>query len=70
MLCQVTTPLHAGETLDHYRLEAEVAHGGMSTLFRATDLRDGRQVAIKVPNPEMESDPVLIERFRDRKSVV
>jgi eukaryotic-like serine/threonine-protein kinase len=69
MLCQVTTPLHAGETLDHYRLEAEVAHGGMSTLFRATDLRDGRQVAIKVPHPEMESDPVLIERFRREEEI-
>jgi serine/threonine-protein kinase len=56
--------LNAGETLDHYRLEAAVARGGMSTLFRATDLRDGRQVAIKVPHAEMEADPVLVERFK------
>jgi serine/threonine-protein kinase len=59
-----TTPPKAGETLDHYRLEAEVARGGMSTLFRATDLRDNRQVAVKIPHPEMETDPVLIERFQ------
>jgi serine/threonine-protein kinase len=56
--------LNAGETLDHYRLDAAVARGGMSTLFRATDLKDGRQVAIKVPHAEMETDPILVERFK------
>src|SRR5580700_991115 len=69
MLCEVTTPLAAGDTLDHYRLEAEVGRGGMSTLFRATDLRNGRQVAVKVPHPEMEADPVLIERFRREEEI-
>ena len=64
MLYEVMTTLEAGETLDHYRLEAAVARGGMSTLFRATDLRDGKLVAIKVPHAEMEADPVLVERFR------
>jgi eukaryotic-like serine/threonine-protein kinase len=69
MLCEVTTPLEAGDTLDHYRLDAEVARGGMSTLFRATDLRNSRQVAIKVPHPEMEADPVLLERFRREEEI-
>ena len=69
MLCEVTTPLAAGDTLDHYRLEAEVGRGGMSTLFRATDLRNGKQVAVKVPHAEMESDPVLIERFRREEEI-
>src|ERR1700683_1901769 len=69
MLCEVTTPLAAGDTLDHYHLEAEVGRGGMSTLFRATDLRSGKQVAVKVPDAEMESDPVLIERFRREEEI-
>ena len=69
MLCEVTTPLAAGDTLDHYRLEAEVGRGGMSTLFRATDLRNGKQVAVKVPHAEMEADPVLIERFRREEEI-
>jgi eukaryotic-like serine/threonine-protein kinase len=69
MLCEVTTPLAAGDTLDHYRLDAEVAHSGMSTLFRATDLNSGQQVAIKVPHPEMEADPVLLERFRREEEI-
>jgi serine/threonine protein kinase len=61
--------LEAGDTLDHYRLEAAVAHSRMSTLFRATDLRDGRPVAIKVPHTEMEADPVLLERFAREQQI-
>ena len=54
----------AGELLDHYQLDNVVAHSGMATIFRATDQRTGRQVAIKVPHPEVESDPALFDRFR------
>lgn len=35
----------------------------MASIFRGTDLRNGRHVAIKVPHPEMEMDPVLFDRF-------
>ena len=63
------TTLEIGDTLDHYRLDAMVAHSGMSTLFKATDLKDGRQVAIKVPHAEMEADPVLVERFRREQEI-
>jgi serine/threonine-protein kinase len=69
MLTEVMSKLQAGETLDHYRLDAEVARSGMSTLFRATDLRTGQQVAVKVPHPEMEADPVLLERFRREEEI-
>ena len=58
------TPYPPGDTLDHYRIEAAVAHTGMSVLYRATDLNSMRQVAIKVPLEQMEADPVLIERFK------
>jgi serine/threonine-protein kinase len=63
------TTLEIGDTLDHYRLDAMVAHSGMSTLFKATNLKDGRQVAIKVPHAEMEADPVLVERFRREQEI-
>jgi eukaryotic-like serine/threonine-protein kinase len=63
------TKLEAGDTLDHYRLDAMVARSGMSTLFKATDLNDGRLVAIKVPHPEMEADPVLVERFKREQDI-
>jgi serine/threonine-protein kinase len=58
------TPLHTGVQLDQYRIEGLVARSGMASIYRATDLRNGRQVAIKVPHPEMEADPGLFDRFR------
>jgi serine/threonine-protein kinase len=58
------TPLHTGDQLDQYRIEGVVARSGMASIFRATDLRTGGQVAIKVPHPEMEADPALFDRFR------
>jgi len=69
MLDTLMAPLEVGDTLDHYRIQATVARSGMSTLFRATDLGDGKQVAIKVPHEEMESDPVLIERFKREQEI-
>jgi eukaryotic-like serine/threonine-protein kinase len=61
--------LEAGDTLDHYRLDAAVAKSGMSTLLKATDLNNGRVVAIKVPHAELEADPVLLERFRREEEI-
>ena len=58
------TSLQSGAQLDHYRIEGVVARSGMASIFRATDLEGGRQVAIKVPHPEMEADPVLFDRFK------
>jgi serine/threonine protein kinase len=56
--------LHPGDKLDRYRIENLVARSGMASIFRAIDLETGKPVAIKVPHPEMESDPVLFERFQ------
>ncbi|HTU03752.1 MAG TPA: serine/threonine-protein kinase, partial [Candidatus Sulfotelmatobacter sp.] len=58
------TPLHPGDQLDHYRLEELAARSGMASIFRATDLRSGAQVAVKVPHPEAECDVVFYERFQ------
>jgi serine/threonine-protein kinase len=58
------TPPQAGELLDQYHLDDVVARSGMATIFRATDQRSGQQVAIKVPHPEVESDPALFDRFQ------
>jgi serine/threonine-protein kinase len=63
------TALNPGDTLDHYRLNAVIAHTQMSVLYNAIDLNSGSELAIKVPNPEMESDPVLLERFRREEDI-
>jgi eukaryotic-like serine/threonine-protein kinase len=47
-----------------YRLEARIASGGMSTVYRATDVTLERQVAVKLMNREVASDSDLLERFR------
>src|SRR5579863_4968761 len=63
------TALHAGDQIDRYLIESVAARSGMASIFRATDLRTGRPVAIKVPHPEMESDPVFLARF-DREAAI
>src|SRR5271170_6905663 len=55
--------LHPGDHLDHYRIDSLVATSGMSTIFRGTDLRTSRIVAIKIPHFEMECNPVFFDRF-------
>src|SRR6202007_1143760 len=61
--------LHPGDQLDHYRIEGVAARSGMATIFRGTDLSNGRAVAIKVPHPEMEADPVLFDRFQREEDI-
>ncbi len=63
------TSLHTGEKLDHYVIENLVARSGMASIFRATDERTGRAVAIKIPHPEMEADPVFYDRFRREQEI-
>jgi serine/threonine protein kinase len=61
--------LRPGDRLDDYELEDIVATSGMATVFRARDLRSGLQVAIKVPHPEVESDPTMFDRFRREEDI-
>ena len=63
------TPVQIGEQLDHYHIEGVVARSGMASIFRAIDVRDNRQVALKVPHPEMEADPVLFDRFQREEEI-
>ncbi len=54
-----------GTTLNgRYRLEARIAAGGMSTVYRALDETLQRQVAIKLMNREVATDSDQLERFR------
>ncbi len=62
-------PVHTGDQLDHYSIDTLVARSGMASIFRGTDLRTGRTVAIKIPHPEMESDPVLFDRFHREEEI-
>jgi serine/threonine protein kinase len=63
------TSLHPGTQLDHYRLENLVARSGMASIYRATDLQSGRPVAIKIPHPEVEADPLFYDRFKREEEI-
>jgi serine/threonine protein kinase len=52
-----------GAELGGYRLEALVGRGGMSAVYRAEDLRLGRQVALKFMSPELVRNARFRERF-------
>jgi eukaryotic-like serine/threonine-protein kinase len=57
-------PIEPGDRLDHYRIEALVMRTFMTTIYRGTDLRTGRAVAVKIPHFEMECDPAFYSRFQ------
>jgi serine/threonine-protein kinase len=60
---------HPGAQLDHYRLENLVARSGMASIYRGTDLQNGRAVAIKIPHPEVEADPLFYDRFKREEEI-
>jgi serine/threonine-protein kinase len=63
------TTIHTDELLDHYRIEKLIARSGMASIYRAFDTRSDRPVAIKIPHPEMEADPVLFDRFHREEEI-
>ena len=61
--------IEAGAQIDSYRIEAPVARSGMASIFRAVDTRDNRVVALKIPHPDMEADPILFDRFQREAAI-
>ena len=53
-----------GQSLSHYRVTAAIGAGGMGEVYRATDTRLGRDVAIKVLPAAVVNDPERLARFR------
>ena len=54
-----------GSTIDgRYLVLSQVAHGGMSTVYLAKDLRLDRNIALKILPPHLATDGEFIERLR------
>ncbi len=60
----LTEQLQPGERFEYFRIEAFVVRTCMTSIYRATDLRTGQLVAIKIPHPELECDPAFYSRFQ------
>jgi len=60
----LTEQLQPGQRFEHFRIEAFVVRTSMTSIYRATDLKTSQLVAIKIPHPELECDPVFYSRFQ------
>lgn len=63
--------LHPGDLLEwRYRIGAQIARGGMSTVYAAIDTRLDREVAVKVMDPTLAREPAFRTRFeREARAV-
>jgi serine/threonine protein kinase len=55
--------LATGATFAGYRIESVVGRGGMGVVYRATDVRLERPVALKLVAPELAEDELFRRRF-------
>ena len=63
-------PVTPGTTLGPYQIDAPLGAGGMGEVYKATDTRLDRTVAIKVLPEHVASDPDLKQRFeREARTV-
>ena len=59
-----------GATLAHYRVTAALGAGGMGEVWRAEDMKLGREVALKVLPEEFAQDPERMARFEREAKVL
>src|SRR5881296_707937 len=63
-------PLSAGTQLGPFRILAALGAGGMGEVYRATDTKLGRDVAIKMLPPAVAQDAERLARFeREARSL-
>jgi eukaryotic-like serine/threonine-protein kinase len=62
--------LTPGTRLGVYDVTAQIGEGGMGQVYRATDTRLKRQVAIKILPPSLAADPDRLARFQREAEVL
>src|SRR5256885_9036284 len=63
-------PFEAGTRLGPHEIIAPLGVGGMGQVYRATDTRLKRQVAIKILPPSLAADPDRLARFQREAEVL
>src|ERR1039458_7325825 len=58
------------QSIAHYRITAKLGEGGMGAVYRATDTKLGREVAIKVLPAAFAGDPDRMARFQREARVL
>src|SRR5262252_254189 len=65
-----SSTLMIGTKLAHYEITSHLGSGGMGEVYRATDLKLGRSVAIKLLPAAFASDAERLSRFRREAQVL
>ena len=59
-----------GKQIQNYQVGSHLGQGGMGTVYRATDIILGREVALKMLHTPMISQPLVLERFKKEAQVL
>jgi serine/threonine-protein kinase len=59
-----------GQAIAHYRINAKIGEGGMGEVYRATDTKLGREVALKILPEHFALDPNRMARFTREAQVL
>jgi serine/threonine protein kinase len=59
-----------GDQFDHFQIRNHIAKGGMSDIYRAYDLLNGKEVVLKIPDRMTIGDPAQYERFQRELEVM